>query len=467
MKLLCIDYAETYAPADFAEFSSDTSCYDYDVVIWDPGQSLWHYTSGSESYMGLNCLSDYYSVQITADIARRRKEFLELINSGRMLVVIARPPQKFYYATGEKSHSGTGRNRSTTRHVAAADMWEALPAEIAPIAASGKNIQLVGEGGLQALLRKHATYMRYTAVLEKAPGSTIAKIANTERIVGTTLNSKNGGALVIMPSVAFPEHDEDDEADDTVPEGFTFQTDLLAWASERIGSKEALPEWASKYLVANESATKAGILTQEKAIAKAKKKLETSQDELRQIEEKKQLFTGTGRQLELEVRKVLELLGGNVEEPEPGRDDWIVKFPEGVAVVEVKGVTKSAAEKHAAQLEKWVANYLEAEGVLPKGILVVNTWRQKALDERTEASFPEQMLAYSKARNHCLITGLQFLGIREAIEKDPSQKQKLRKQLLEEAGIFTGFTDYKDFLGSEGTNTEVVASSEEDTNKPK
>lgn len=466
MKLLCIDYPECYAPADSVEFSSDTSCYDYDVVIWDPGGSLWHYT-GSDSYMGLHSLSDYYSVQVMADISRRRKEFLELINSGRMLIVIARPPQKFYYATGSKSYSGTGRNRSTTRHVAEGDILDAFPADITLTAASGKNIQLVGEGGLQALLRKHSAFMRYAAVMENAPGTTIAKIANTDRIVGTMLSSKNGGALVTIPSMDFPEHDEDDEDDDTVLGSYTFQTDLLAWASERVGSKEALPDWASRYLVTGESATKASILTQEKAIARAKTKLETSQDDLRQIEEKKQLFTGTGRQLELEVRKVLELLGGIVEEPEPGRDDWIVKFPEGVAVVEVKGVSKSAAEKHAAQLEKWVANYLEAEGVLPKGILVVNTWRQKPLDERTEDSFPKQMLSYSKARNHCLVTGLQFLGIRETIEKDPSQKQKLRKQLLKQSGIFTDFDDYKMFIESEATNTEVVDDTGEDGGKSK
>jgi hypothetical protein len=81
-------------------------------------------------------------------------------------------------------------------------------------------------------------------------------------------------------------------------------------------------------------------------------------------------------------------VGGTVTEPKPGREDWKVTFTEGNAVVEVRGVKGSAAERHAAQLEKWVAGGFEETGSAPKEILIVNTWRETPLVERTEPSFP-------------------------------------------------------------------------------
>ena len=48
---------------------------------------------------------------------------------------------------------------------------------------------------------------------------------------------------------------------------------------------------------------------------------------------------------------------------------------------------KSASERNAAQLEKWVAEHTasvddDEEVEAPKGILVVNAWREQPLPER-------------------------------------------------------------------------------------
>ena len=54
----------------------------------------------------------------------------------------------------------------------------------------------------------------------------------------------------------------------------------------------------------------------------------------------------------------------------PDRDDLILQYNDRIAVVEIKGVLrKSAAERHAAQLEKWVSSYFSDKGIRPKGIL--------------------------------------------------------------------------------------------------
>lgn len=146
------------------------------------------------------------------------------------------------------------------------------------------------------------------------------------------------------------------------------------------------------------------------------------------------------------MRDVLELLGGTVTEPEPGRDDWKADFPEGKVVVEVKGVGKSAAEKHAAQLEKWVASAYEQSGTMPKGILVVNTWRETPLAERTKEDFPAQMLPYSEGRGHCLVTGLQLYLIRADVEAHPERAEHWRSALLRTSGVMTEPKDWRSVI---------------------
>ncbi len=114
--------------------------------------------------------------------------------------------------------------------------------------------------------------------------------------------------------------------------------------------------------------------------------------------------------------------------------------------MEVKGVGKSAAEKHAAQLEKWVASEMEESGEAPKGILVVNTWRETALDERPAEDFPDQMLKYSKSRGHCLVSGLQLFVIREEVEANPNRAEFWRKKIMKTSGVLAGATDWPKYL---------------------
>jgi hypothetical protein len=255
--------------------------------------------------------------------------------------------------------------------------------------------------------------------------------------------------LIILPEVSLeadPTDDEEAEDDERlwVPDAPAFQHDLLAAIEQMTGSGViSRPEWASRYATAEQEQLSEDIVQQQKKVATAKSKLATLQQEKAEGELRDQLYLGSGRVLELEVKGVFELLGGTVTEPTPGRDDWRVTFPEGTAVVEVKGLTKSAAEKNAAQLEKWVAGVLEETGKPTKGVLVVNTWRDTPLSERTKDDFPNQMLAYSKSRGHCLVTGLQLYVIRAEVAKDPSRAEYWRKKLLESSGPIQGARNWQ------------------------
>ncbi len=455
VRLLSLDFEPVYGDdAEIEHFSSDASIFDYDVVIWDPAASFESYARPGyqDSYQGLPSLSDDMSVRIMSDTLRRRTEFSEFVNAGRVLIVVVRSPQACYVATGEKTYSGTGRNRQTTRIVNNFDLHSALPIPKCKfITGSGKRIELSTGGPLVEFLRKYRARVTYDATLEGAPGSVLARVSGTQRVVSSALRTKAGGWIILLPAIdlAADDEDTDESADDEGwwSEAPQFQADLLS-AVRQLGANTSVsrPAWIESYATAEQQRLRTEIIKQQKRVESARDKLAQLQRNKEKAESKDQLFLGTGRALELEVKEVLELLGGTVTDPEPGRDDWRVKFPEGAAVVEVKGVSKSAAEKHAAQLEKWVAGAYEEGGSPPKGILIVNTWRETPLVDRKEIDFPEQMLPYSTSRNHCLITGLQLFVIRADVENDPNRAKHWRNKILQTAGKIDDCDDWQTLI---------------------
>ena len=457
MRLLSLDFDPVYDPdATRSRFSGDLSVFDFDVVMWDPARSLGTYERDlANSYVqNLPCLSDHSSVRIMADVRRRRTEFVDFIDSGRVVVVIVRPPQECYVDNGQRSYSGTGRNRREIRNVDRFDIMSAipLPNEAEFMAASGTRIEFSGDGPIVRLLRKYAHRLKYDAVIKDVPGTFLANVAGTDRQVAAVQKGLNGGYLILIPVVDLERKYNDDEElsehhDGWVDDAPEFQSDLLA-AIEQLagGTVTARPAWAFEYATDKQQELRKTVVQQQAKVEAAREKLAKLQHDQEAAEARDQLYLGTGRALELEIKNVLELLGGEVTEPAPGRDDWKVIFPEGKAVVEVKGVTKSAAEKHAAQLEKWVATALEETGEAPKGILVENTWRETPLNERIVEDFPDQMIPYCKSRKHCLVTGLQLFVIREEIESDHARSAYWRKKLLQTSGRLSGAKDWQKFI---------------------
>lgn len=206
MRLLSLDYDPVYDDATRGAFWGDLSVFDYDAVIWDPEASLRSYTEYTDDYRGLPSLSPDTSVQIGADVRRRRKEFVDFLSAGRSLVVIVRPPQKCYVDTGERTHSGTGRNRVTTTHVTDFDLLSALPISTVSFEkAEGSRIEVIGDGPVPRLLRKYQSFLGYSAVMRDAPGSVSAKVTGTERIVASVAKMKGDGYLVMLPALDFGE----------------------------------------------------------------------------------------------------------------------------------------------------------------------------------------------------------------------------------------------------------------------
>lgn len=148
--------------------------------------------------------------------------------------------------------------------------------------------------------------------------------------------------------------------------------------------------------------------------------------------------------LQYKVKEVFNELGISFEDGPESRDDLILKDDGGktILVCEVKGKSKSASEGDAAQLEKWRTRVFEVEEHEPKGLLIVNAWREKEPKDRNEDAFPDQMLDYCKNKGFCLMTTVQLYNIWCAFKRvEFKDGQELLDKIMKTVGVFPGVDD--------------------------
>jgi hypothetical protein len=254
-------------------------------------------------------------------------------------------------------------------------------------------------------------YCSYHQIYTKHKGVAIAKIKNTEQAV--SLNIRIGkGHIILLPDLYIPHESQHElEANNIQIEEAIIDLDLSLSARQPDLSGVLLHEWVANFHIGNETADLAK-LAQLEVDKLAIEKTITDQAQLMEIYDQfKILLCGTGTPLEFMVREIFIAFGYEVLDTQENRDDLIIRRGDQVAVIEVKGVKGSAGEKNAAQLMKWVNTYHLENDVLPKGILIVNAFKDLPLDKRKEPAFPNQMLAYSKQMGINLMTTVQLLGI--------------------------------------------------------
>ena len=326
------------------------------------------------------------------------------------------------------------------------EVSELFPFSISTRAGQGEEIQLAAGEPFSSFWREYGEWFRYDAYLDQPIGTPLLAITGTKLCVGCVA-TMGKGLVLFLPQLNYDE-DEDEGANDSEDEQdegfFNALIDLVEALKGDVG-EFALPEWSGDYLLPTEKDMLGEL---DKLDAEASRLLNLVDERKRDLlilQQRKILFTGTGEALRLMAGQAFAALGFQVSDGAPGRTDLVLSSKEGVAVAEVKGLGKSAREKDAAQLEKWVSEYQLEHDVTPKGVLVVNAFSSKALSERVEASYPDQMLPYSVARGHCLMTGLQLLMAWLECEKDGRRRAGIRKSILACAGRYDRYADWTGF----------------------
>lgn len=378
-------------------------------------------------------------------------EMRTLLESGRTLIVFIPEPATWYYHTGRKEYSGTGKNRQTTSIVAGMSVFELFPFAFDAIAGQGTEIDLKAGEPFSSFWREYQEWFRYEAYLEEPIGTSFLTIAGTELCVACAA-SKGNGLVVFLPQFDDTEESDEDEADDPEAEAAEQEKRFVDALIQLVASLKgdlgefALPDWSGDYRLPRETESLDKIEALESEASKLLSKADDERKRAMLMQQRKILFTGTGESLRLIAHQAFEALGFGASEGAPGRTDVVLTSAEGAAVAEVKGLGKSAREKDAAQLEKWASEYRIQHGAAAKGILVVNTFCSKPLSERPDASFPDQMLPYSKDRGHCLMTGWQLLCAWLDAEADGRRKASIRKSILHCVGTYDRYDDWTKYL---------------------
>lgn len=267
----------------------------------------------------------------------------------------------------------------------------------------------------------------YSLYFAKYIGIPVAKIVRSDWPVSLLIPSNNGH-IIILPEL-------EETITGLVADAFIAFDKILRNGSNLDSNTEQAPIWVNDYTFGDEEKEidhLNNLLDRQKHIQlEINKQLET----LNYFIELKRLLFSSGKNLERIVEKVFEEFGYSLEPPVPNRDDLILKFNGDVGVVEIKVLKGSSAEKHAAQLMKWVNNYHMENEINPKGILIVNTYKDKPLEDRTEADFPDQMLPYAKQQKFCLVTTKTVLMVYLDFKSNLITIEQIHKLLFDTVGI--------------------------------
>jgi hypothetical protein len=357
---------------DDIEFGSSDTLLGRDVVLLDlVGRDL---TWRGAEYRGAPSLDASDSARLESDIKRRKGELSMLLDGGATVILFVPAPHHWYVDTGERSYSGKGRGQVATIHVEPRELGCLFPFPVQTEKASSGDFDLVGGDPFAAFWRKIEGRMSCTAFMRSPPGTTTLRIRNTECAVASIAKVRSG-VVISLPQ------DLDEELDGSV---FVDALIDLVRAVRNDGGDFSQPEWAASFIIGSEGALNSAVNDAQRRVEEALLQADAAKGSLQLLQRRKLLITGGGKALEVVVHEALEALGFVVEEGAPGRTDRIAAHPHfGPAVIEVKGKSKSAAEKDSAQLEKWVAGYLEKHDARAKPILVVNAWREVRFDERS------------------------------------------------------------------------------------
>lgn len=440
MKIGLLGYYPEYNHNDLETivFSSDKTILEYDTLLVDLKNIFEEYVSHTE-FNGLPRITDHDSPRLKKDLARRKNEIKEFLESGKNIIVIGGNDECVYCYSGNKTISGTGRNAQTTYLVEDVHSSSLLPVTISSLNLTGKSVFFANKKIID-IFNKYIDYIEYRTTYENVEDKyVLMTIKGTKKVV-SFYETVGNGLLIFAPDLAF---DKIDHKKECALEK-KYYNDLAKLNTIISKNEFDLPLYSKKYLLHNEELMISDLQKSKDKLNKLKIDIEKKEEKLHELQKQKVMFTGTGTPLEINSVENFKKIGFSIikYDPDSVDEDIVIKYKEKIAVVEVKGVSGSATEKHTSQIVKWKSEYHIENDILPKGILLVNAFNEKELEKRQEY-FPNQMLKYATHQEICLLTTIQLYNIKEHLKKNPKEKDKIINEIFGTSGRYKGFEDWK------------------------
>lgn len=374
-----------------------------------------------------------------------------LIDAGRLQPV----DPGHYHRRNSEIKELLALGRSVFWFVRPGSIHHLLPIEAtSAISFSGTKVEFVGRDIYRDFWKAIEPLLQYEAYLEGAYGDPFLKVLNSQKPIGSTIE-RDSGLIMLLPA---PKVTRTLDAHNAL---WRDVLDCISPLLQRLRPTKGLvafPGWSLQHTWRAEEKIRLSLAKLRKIATETAQAITTTSNALVREEQLRRLFATSGDPLVDAVIEAFNELGAKAQRGEPGRADVLVEHDGLNAVIEVKGRKGSAAEKDAAQLEKWVAMSKEERDIDAKGVLIVNAFCETPLSQRTEAAFPNQMLKYSKQREHCLMTSTQLLGMVLMSRGKAQSGHKYLDKMFSTSGIFEEVSDYTIFLEQTGLASKAETS---------
>ena len=313
----------------------------------------------------------------------------------------------------------------------------------------GSNIEFSTQGAIGQFWETTKGLWSYEAVYKDPPKDPrLAHVkGHPDEVVAALMQTKERGFVIMTPIPSLVEVPDGGQTKEGRKELFIRGVRSLHEALGTVGPAAQLPDWASDYSLPGEMKLRNENSAANKQIEALQEQVNQRTKALDELCLHKLLVTGCDSALEGAVDRVLTDLGLKVEPGPKGRVDRTATYKSRKFAVEVQGVKRGAKEDHARALTIWVQDVALQDGKEPKGLLVVNAYRDTPLAEREGNNpWPGETIKICERQGHCAITGLQLLGLYLDAMADNTKREQLIERMFSTKGLFEGYGDWKQFL---------------------
>ena len=444
-----------------ADFRSKPSLLDWDIVLFKP--EIGRDFRRSDYYRGKPSLSLNESSQVIESCRHWRREIQQTMAAGNTVIAFAPPLEEVYIDTGERSYSGTGRNRQETVQVSKFDNYRSIPGDLSPVRAVGSAMKLAARGAkiLAPYWQEFERDSRYQVVFNASKVPPFIVTRSGDKPVGAIYKSKSAaGHLLVLPDIDFyPDHflktieseSEYESKAEWTSSAKRFAARMLATvialdkALHHQGEKTPEPPWATsqQFVLAPEPSLRNKLVEAEEKIEEIQQKREELKEEIGAIGAYRTLLFEKGKPLENAIINALELMGFRAAALQNSKSEFDVVFEsdEGRFLGEAEGRDNRAIGiTKLRQLSANILEDLEREEVSnpAKPVLFGNAFRLQELASRSDP-FTQKCKQAAQTSSTALVFAPDLFFVAKYLlgNDDRNYARKCRQAFLNTVGRVT------------------------------
>jgi hypothetical protein len=455
-----------------------------DIILFRPSITDFYPYSpfGDDSYKGKPCFTDSESFSVQECCAHWRRELLDAVTHGKLVIILFPGLQDVYVATGEHSYSGTGRNARKSRTVTEFSNKQCLPFEAKITTTAGTKITVVNKQPLlKELWSSSSSLFTYNGYFEDKSLIPLLHAEGSIRVVGARINISNAtGAMLILPDLSFddPEFEETENGEDGKPQTVWSKKGIQAahkLVDSIVGIARILkeqssctpkPSWVNSpnFTLAKEQQISDQLLSTMHAQMELEKKKSQLEKDLVQASVLKNLLYENGTPLETAILLALRLLGFEAASFENAESEFDAVFSsaEGRLLGEAEGKDSSAI--NVDKLRQLVTNIhedfaREEVAEVAKGVLFGNAFRLSPPEKRG-TTFTDKCLSLAKHEGVALITTSDLFLVAKYLSEvsDEAFATECRKAIFNTSGNCVVFPNVPS-SSTQATQLEEAANS--------